>query len=258
MENLFDRVRGIVIKIGTAGITTDSNINENVIERLAESCSKLIQEGKNITIITSGAIALGRRKTNSSCNDKETIKQKQRYAAIGQPLLMQAYIKAFDKYKTNVGQFLLTFDNLDSKKRLMILKDTYNELIKNKEVPVFNENDTLAVEEITFGDNDILAALITKGLNQDILINLTVYDGLLKNGRILENSSSFETKDYDEIKMERKEGRGGLKSKLDAAKIVLEGGKIFIISNVKYDIKDILTGIVPQTRFFTKRKDLKA
>lgn len=249
IENLLERCNGIVIKIGTAGITSDSNINYRLIECIAKSCSELIKSGKNVTIITSGAIALGRRKTSSPYRDNETIKDKQRYAAIGQPLLMEAYIEAFDKYKLNVGQFLLTSDHLDSKKRFRILKETYNELIKNKEIPIFNENDTIAVEEITFGDNDILAALITKDLNQDVLINLTVYDGLLKNNNIVRNGVSFETKDYDEIRMEGKEGRGGLKSKLDSAKIVAEAGKVCIISNIKYDIKDILSGKAPQTRF---------
>lgn len=254
MENLLGDIKNIVIKIGTAAITTDSNINYEIIESIAKSCSELISQEKNITIITSGAIALGRRKTNSPYVDNETIKAKQRYAAIGQPLLMQAYIEAFDKYKLNVGQLLLTSDNLDSKKRFSILKETYNELIKNREIPIFNENDTIAVDEITFGDNDILAALITKDLDQDVLINLTVYDGLLKNSKIVQNAVSFETKDYDEINMERKEGRGGLKSKLDSIKIVIEAGKVCIISNVKHDIKEILSGKVPQTRFLPRER----
>jgi glutamate 5-kinase len=169
---------------------------------------------------------------------------------------MQAYINAFDKYNINVGQFLLTSDNLDNKKRFAILKETYNELVKNKEVPILNENDTIAIEEITFGDNDILAALITRDLNQDILINLTVYDGLLKNNKIAEKASSFDVKDYDEIGMERKEGRGGLKSKLDAAKIVAEAGKIFIISSIKFSIMEILSGKVPQTRFLPAKENI--
>lgn len=249
MENLLKEVKKVVVKIGTAAITTDSDINYELIDKIAKSCSKLINEGKEILIVTSGAIALGRRKTKSKYRDNETIKDKQRYAAIGQPLLMQAYIEAFNRYGTNVGQFLLTFDNLDSKKRMLILKETYNELIKNKEIPIVNENDTIAVEEISFGDNDILAALITRDLNQDVLINLTVYDGLIKNNKVIEKGKSFETKDYDEIGMERKEGRGGLRSKLDSSKIVVEAGKICIISNAKYSVKDILSGKVPQTRF---------
>lgn len=254
MGNLLKNCKGIVIKIGTAAITTNSDINYKLINSIAKSSSELIRNGKNITIVTSGAIALGRRKANSTYRENETLKDKQRYAAIGQPLLMQAYINAFDKYKINLGQFLLTFDNLDSKKRFLILKETYNELLRNKEVPVFNENDTIAIEEITFGDNDILAALITRDLNQDVMINLTVYDGLLKNKKTVEKGTSFEKNHYDDIRMERKEGRGGLKSKLEAAKIVVQSGKIVVITNIEHSIQDILTGKAPQTRFLPKER----
>ncbi len=250
MENLLDRVHGIVIKIGTAGITTlDNGINRGVIERLAENCSHLMDEGMRVSIVTSGAIACGKGKVEryASANLPET------YAAIGQPILMQAYIDAFARYGKNIAQLLLTDNDFNSRKRLELLKRVHSELLANKEVPVINENDVVATEEITFGDNDILAARLTVDLNQDLLLNLTVYDGLLKNGKVIGSGCSYDVSYYDNLNKEtRRGGSGGLESKLKSAKMCTDNGKLCIISNVLYDIKNILMGKTPQTIFLPR------
>ncbi len=249
IENLLKRCNDIVIKIGTAAITTLSNgIDEDVIERLAKSCNYLLEKGKYVSIVTSGAIACGKGRVEryASANLPET------YATIGQPILMQAYIDAFAKYNRNVAQLLLTDDDFDNKERLKLLKRVHSELLAHKEVPIINENDVIATEEITFGDNDILAARVTVDLNQDLLLNLTVYDGLIsKKGRTLETARSYNARDYADFSREvRRGGSGGLKSKLKSAKICTDNGKICRIGNINRSIINTLMGETLSTTFY--------
>ncbi len=248
-ENLLDKVKGIVIKIGTAAITTLSNgIDEEVIERLAKSCNYLLEKGKHVSIVTSGAIACGKGivERYASANRPET------YAAIGQAKLMQAYGDAFEKYGRNAAQMLLTDDDFGDRKRLKLIRGVHSDLTAHKEVPIINENDVIATEEITFGDNDILAARITVDLKQDLLLNLTVYDGLIdKKGRTVETARSYHVKDYADFSREvRRGGSGGLKSKLKSARICTSAGKICRIGNINRSIINTLMGETLSTTFY--------
>lgn len=248
IENILERVNNIVIKIGTAGITTqDNGINKNVIGKLAKSCSELLDSGKNVYIVTSGAIACGKGEVKN-CKSNNT----ERLAAIGQPILMNAYREAFRKYGKLAGQILLTEDNFDSRKRLALLKETSKELLQNKDIPIINENDVISTDEITFGDNDILAAKVTVDLNNDILLNLTVYDCLINNeGRSVFTGKSYDLKDYADLRKETvRKGSGGLESKLKSAKMCTDNGKICRIGNANKDIMDILYGKVSSTTFY--------
>lgn len=253
MENLLNKVKGIVVKIGTAGITDSCNkVDIKVINSLAKNCSSLVDMGKNATIVTSGAIACGKGKTKNKCYDSRN--NEERLSAIGQPLLMNYYIKEFEKYGKNAAQILLTEENFDSRKRLALLKKTYFRLLENKEIPIINENDAIATEEITFGDNDILASRVVTELNQDILVNLIVYDGLLKKGEVVETGRLCEPAKcygfYDDLSNEIRRGSGGLESKLLAVRDCVHAGKICRIANVKYDLIDILKGKVKSTTFY--------
>jgi len=250
-----EKIKSILIKVGTAGVTTKNNIRRDVIERLANNCYKLLNLGKSVAIVTSGAIALGRRETNSKFRKNESLREKQRYASIGQPFLMQAYREGFKKYGIRVAQILLTYNDFTNGERLDNLKTTYDELKKNKEVAIFNENDAIATKEITFGDNDLLAACLVEGLNIDLFLNLIVYDGLFRKGKIVDTANSFNTADYDTLESERKEGRGGLESKLQAANITANAGKIFILGNVRYNLIEILEGKKPSTKFLPHNKN---
>jgi len=248
MENLFDRVRGIVIKIGTAGITTlDNGINKDVIDRVARNCRYLVDNGKYVSIVTSGAIACGKGEVVQYAGNHD-----ERFAAIGQPILMQEYRQSFGKYGIKVAQILLTNDNFDSRDKLDFLKRIYYDLVKHHEIPVINENDAIASEEITFGDNDILAAKVTVDLNNTLLMNMTVYDGLLKDGKVVESPlDNYETGYYDDLKNEvRRGGSGGLESKLKSAKICTSNGRICRIGNINKDIIGILKGEVLSTTFY--------
>lgn len=242
--------KNIVVKIGTAAITTDNDINKREIDRLAYDISIFQKESKNIIIVTSGAIAMGRRVAKVQARDDETLQEKQRYAALGQPVLMQHYIDSFSKYNLRLGQLLIVEDDLDSRLRLKNLRATINELQKNKDIAVFNENDAIATSEITFGDNDLLAAYLTRDLKQDALIKLGVYDGLLRNGKVVKRGDSFSVKDYDDLNNETKEGRGGLESTLKAAEIAVNSGRLYVVANIKNCLMDIIRGDAPATVFF--------
>lgn len=239
----------LVIKIGTAAITRNGSINKDAIDLLAKSSYELMNNGKNLIIVTSGAIAMGRRVTHSKVAN-ETLVQKQRYATLGQPILMKHYINSFKKYNINIGQILVEEDDLDSRKKLKNLQATIYELQKNKEVPIFNENDAIATSEITFGDNDMLAADLTISLNNDVMIKLGVYNGLLRKNMLIKIGDSYYQEDYDDLSNEAREGRGGLESTLNAAKMVADAGKLYIIANSKYSLNSILSKKVPSTSFY--------
>lgn len=241
--------KNIIVKIGTAAITRNGGINKRAIDRLAKGSYELIEKGSNIIIVSSGAIAMGRKAAHSKSSDNETLAQKQRYASTGQPILMNHYIDSFKKYNLTIGQVLVEADDLDSRKKLKNLQATICELQKNNEVPIFNENDVISTEEITFGDNDLLGANLVISLNQDAMIKLGVYDGLLRKNRLVKIGDSFKTEDYDDLSKEAREGRGGLESTLNAAKIVTEAGKLYVIANSKYNLKEIFEEKVPQTAF---------
>lgn len=240
-----------VVKIGTATITTDGGINYERIKNLAADCKNLLKNGNSVTIITSGAMASGRRKLNTEYRKNETMAEKQMYSAIGQPLLMEAYINAFEEHEITTGQFLVTNYDFNNKENLENLKKTHSELLKIKGVPIFNENDPLATEEISFGDNDLLAANLTTYLNQDALIILTNTEGILRSGKTVLCGDSFSSKNYDNLnhKVKNKESIGGLESKLKAAKMVTQAGKQCIIAHVKYPLIDIISKQSPSTIF---------
>ena len=246
----------IVIKIGTESIITKEGLNEKRIISLAWQIRDMQNSFRQSPIIvTSGAIAAGKRKIRlEDLKDSNDININQAYASIGQPVLMNEYIKAFDYTGVTVGQFLLTAEDFDSKTKLENLRSTYKHFVKNKVVPIVNENDVIATEEIKFGDNDKLAALLTCSLDADVLLILSHIDGIYKNGKVVGYARSYKKENYDNMAIS-KEGRGGLQSKLNAAKIVNEAGKPCIISNADYDITSILFGKTKRTVFLPKNDD---
>ncbi len=252
MENLLDKVKKIVIKIGTAGITTNSKINFRILANLAKNCQELRMRDKYVTIVTSGAIASGRRKLQ--IYGEGNLVEKQMYAAVGQPLLMQEYIRQFSKYYgTNLAQFLVTKSDFIQKRKFKVLYDSYYHTLKAGIIPVFNENDNVATREIRFSDNDELQSLIASKLEQDLMINLILHEGLLnKFGEVVKIATSYDARDYANLKDEVREGRGGLPRKLDAIKTANEKGKICIVGNVKANLIDLIEGNAIHTRFLPR------
>lgn len=248
-------LKRFVIKIGSSVIAKDNKIDEKILDNIVSEASALTRRGKEIILVTSGAIATG--KTITRLEGKNGLALQQAYAGIGQHILMGIYNKHAKKYKQKIiAQTLLTYPDLDSKKRSNYLKNTFQIYFQNKIIPIVNENDTIAVDEIKFGDNDTLSALVAKELNADLLLMLSNVNGLYKN---------YKTKNQklvaivEEItpsigrlaKNEKNEnGTGGMPSKLKAARLTTRAGIVTIVSNgIKYRIRDILKGKVNRTIF---------
>ena len=175
--HLLKHVKRIVIKIGSGVLTSGENgLDGPLMSRLAAQVAGLRQEGREVIIVSSGAIAAGRRELGLTERPR-TIPQKQATAAIGQSRLMHAYETAFAPHSFTVAQLLLTRDDLANRNRFLNARATIDTLLGYGVIPVINENDTVAVDEIKFGDNDNLSALVTNLADAHLLVILTDIDG---------------------------------------------------------------------------------
>ena len=215
-RNLIPSAERIVIKVGTSTVTHDNGrINFRNIERIAWSISGLMNQGKEVVLVTSGAIGVGVGCLNLEEKPKE-MGDKQAIAAIGQCELMNVYSRCFAEYSYVVGQVLLTKDDLDDPRTRENISNTFSALIRRKIVPIVNENDTVSTQEIlhngTFGDNDSLSAHVAVLVDADILLILSDVDGLYdSNPR--ENQSARRISLVEEISQEMRDGAGGSGSK---------------------------------------------
>ncbi|MBM4274735.1 MAG: glutamate 5-kinase, partial [Deltaproteobacteria bacterium] len=232
------KARRVVLKVGSAVLTTAEGLNQPLIERLiAESFSPKVGE-REFIIVSSGAVAAGCRKLGLSSRPTG-IPQQQAVAAAGQSALTQAYEAAFARFGLKVAQILLTHDDLESRQRFLNARNTLFTLLQWQVVPIINENDTVATDELKFGDNDNLAALICNLVEADLLILLTDIDGLYDKdpredpqARLIPLIETFDA--GVEKTAGRKAGalgRGGMSSKLQAAKKAAAAGIPTIIAN---------------------------
>jgi len=177
-RELLKSVKRIVIKIGSRVLTDDDGgLDQAVIDRLCGEIALLRQRGLQIVVVSSGAIAAGRSVLGLTEKPK-TIPQKQAAAAIGQTRLMRAYEEALAPHGLKAAQLLLTSEDLGSRQRFLNARATVDTLLDFGIIPVINENDTVVVEEIKFGDNDNLSALVTNVAESDLLVILTDVEGL--------------------------------------------------------------------------------
>ena len=237
----------IIIKIGTAAIfdSKKKKIKERVLKNLAKDVARLISQKNEIIIVTSGAVGCGKQLISG--NGETGLKQAQ--ASVGQIKLMEKYVKAFSKYKLNIAQFLLDYEDLNHKNKIENLKETYKNL-KGKAIPIVNENDVTSTEELNVGDNDTLASRLLLNMNFDILIILTEIGALKKEGKQLRESRFLKVEDYDQMELPSK-GFGGLKSKLDCAKLLTSKNKKCIIAKAGDSIIDILNKRAITTEFLS-------
>lgn len=229
----------IVVKVGTSTITHPTGkLNLMVIERLVRVLSDLRNQGKRIILVTSGAIGVGRAKMGISERPKST-REKQALAAIGQVSLMHIYSKLFNEYGQITSQVLLTKDVLDNGQRERNAINTLEMLFKYNSIPIVNENDTISTEQIEFGDNDTLSSIVATLIKADLLILLSDIDGLYNKDPRGNSDVRLIPEVYgitDEIvKMcgntTSQAGTGGMKTKLEAARICLQAGIPMIIAN---------------------------
>jgi glutamate 5-kinase len=268
-KEIFDKAKRVLVKIGSAVLTGEDGLDLHVIEQLVENIVHLRNRGKQVVIVTSGAIASGKHRLGIT-GPLKSMPQKQAAAAIGQGRLMRVYSNAFGKYGVYVGQVLLTMSDLTDRKRFLNVKNTLNQLLEWKVIPIINENDTVAVEEIKFGDNDQLSAMTANIIDADLVINLTNIEGLYdKNpnrsakakiihlveeiSEEIEQAATSETSDV---------GTGGMKSKVAAAKQVTTCGIPYVIAPGKEKdiLKDLFDGkekgtlFLPKTNVLSSRK----
>jgi glutamate 5-kinase len=282
----FSKVKRIVIKIGTNILTKDDSVDAAYVRRIVGQISSLLETGRQVVIITSGAIGMGAgqlkltervhpvRKSAADTavarclisNGVNDIKMRQACAAIGQPLLMAEYRKYFARHGVTVAQVLLTAEVLSNRKTYLNLRNSIETLLRLGVVPILNENDSVSTDEIgsTFSDNDKLGALVASKLDADLLIMLTDIDALYdKNPRQFADAKPIST--VFEITAEiissagEKGSRfstGGMKTKLEAAKIAANAGCRMVLANgrARNVINRIIAGEEIGTIFLPKRK----
>jgi glutamate 5-kinase len=229
----------IVIKIGSSLLIDDNKkIRKKWLLEFSKDIRKLIKENKKIIIVSSGAIAMGCKKLNLS-KKKLKIDKSQAVASIGQIELMNLFSEIFVKQKINISQILLTLEDTEQRRRALNAKRTFDNLFKLGFVPIINENDTIATTEIKYGDNDRLASRVAQISGADSLILLSDVDGLYtQNPKIYKNANLIKEirnidKDIEKIatKSIGEHGTGGMKTKIDAAKICQLSGCFTVIAN---------------------------
>ena len=269
-EKLLREVKRVVIKIGSRVLTAGSDVLHNeVFRNVAKNISGLKQEGYEIIVVSSGAVAAG-RKSLTCIEQPVSIPQKQASAAIGQVRLMRLYEDCFNTHGHNTAQVLLTHDALSDRKKFLNARNTLFTLLHCGIIPIINENDSVVVDEIKFGDNDILSALVTNLVDADLLLILTDRDGLFaQDPERCENATLIKvvekiTKEIETLAKGSSSsvGTGGMISKIDAAKkasiygiptIVVNGNTKNIITGV-FKGEDVGTFFLPSQSKLSSRK----
>lgn len=265
-EILKDKKR-IVIKIGSSSLTHPETgaLNFTKLEVLVREISDLHNMGKDVVMVSSGAIAVGRRAAGLGHRPSET-KEKQACAAIGQARLMMIYQKLFSEYNQLAAQILMTkrtvMDNLSRFNAL----NTFQELLKLGAIPIVNENDTVSTYEMQFGDNDTLSAIVAALIDADLLLLLSDIDGLFTDDPNSNPNAELihvvEKLDDHLLKMGKSTstsdvGTGGMASKLTAAKLASAAGTDMVIANGEdfRNIHRVIEGQDCGTLFLSHKKD---
>ncbi len=259
----FKRAKRVVIKVGSSVLTAKTGLNIQAIQSISRQICALMDSGREVVLVSSGAIASGMKKIGLAKKPKE-IPKRQAVAAVGQAGLMLEYEIAFGAFQKQVAQVLLTRDDLCDRKRYLNARNTIRTLLSWKVVPIINENDTVAIEELKFGDNDNLAAMITLLMGADILINLTDIEGLYnKDPRTNSDAELIPLVDTISRGVERLAsdipgtlGTGGMLSKIRAAKKVTKAGIPMVIAKgEKENILGALFSGEPLGTFFVPEKN---
>ncbi|MFQ5400783.1 MAG: glutamate 5-kinase [Anaerolineae bacterium] len=240
----------IVIKLGTSVLTGNTTrLDRPHMVELVRQCAALYRQGKDIIICSSGAIAVGRERL-SFPDLPETISNKQMLAAVGQSRLMLMWERFFEVYGIHVGQILLTRSDVENRKRFLNARDALRTLLKHRIIPIINENDAVATEEIKVGDNDNLSALVTILAEADLLLLLTDQPGLFTADPRTHPDAQLipEVRTIDETLRKLAGGSisglgvGGMITKLQAADVARRAGADVIIASGR--APDVITSIV--------------
>jgi len=261
----FSTVKRVVIKIGTNTLAKDGGVDSGYVESVAQQVAELLQSGRQVGIVTSGAIGMGAGQLALE-GPVKGMKIRQACAAIGQPLLMQEYRRAFAVHGVKVAQVLLTAEVLNHRKTYLNLRNSIDTLLNLSVVPVLNENDSVSTDEIgtAFGDNDRLSALVASKVDADLLIMLSDVDALYdKNPREHPDAKPISTVHEITAQLLANAGAagsryatGGMKTKLAAARIASNAGCRMVLANGRAEnvIAAIMAGQPIGTVFLPSRK----
>lgn len=245
------------------------HLNLGGIEKIVRQVTDLHNQGKEVLLVSSGAVGAGMGRLGLAEKPK-TIPEKQALAAIGQGLLMQVYAKIFSEYGKNVAQVLLTREDLGERKRYLNARHTLLNLLDYHTIPIINENDVVAVEELKFGDNDTLSALVAGLIDADLLVILSDIEGLYTADPRHDDTACL-IRQVEEITLEIEAlaggagtatGTGGMFTKIQAAKIATNSGVAMIIANGSEesiilratDAQDVGTLFLPKEHKLHSRK----
>src|SRR3990172_4554165 len=226
---IFSKSRRIVIKVGSAVLTSsEQGLDQSRIERLASDISSIIAQGREVVMVSSGAIAAGLAKLGLKKTKGMPLSLKQAAAAVGQSGLMWMYEKTFGSHWKKVAQVLLTREDLSNRARFLNARNTLQTLLDHQVMPIINENDTVSVDESKFGDNDNLSGMVAHLADADLLIILSDIDGLYTaDPKIDPSAKLIPLVEKITVEVERvagdaqtQVGTGGMRSKLMTAKKV--------------------------------------
>lgn len=238
-ELLKDKKR-IVVKIGSSTITHEETNNLNLIkmEKLVRVLADLQNQGKEVVVVSSGAIAVGRQAVGMKKRPTE-VEEKQACAAVGQAKLMMVYQKLFSEYNQLTAQVLMTKYTMINEVSRKNAQNTFRELLSMGVIPIVNENDTVSTDEVKIGDNDTLSAIVAALIGADLLILMSDIDGLYTDDPHKNPDAKFIdyveriTKDLEEMGKGSASdvGTGGMATKISAAKIATDSGADMVIAN---------------------------
>lgn len=265
-KEFFKHLKRAVVKVGTSLLADPvTGLNKRLIRSLANNIADFDRQGIKVALVTSGAIGAGMHKLGLKERPK-TIPGKQAAAAIGQNLLIAAYAKEFNAAGRAVGQMLLTRDDFHNLQRSINARHTINALFNAGAVPIINENDTIAVDEIKLGDNDNLSSLVATLIRADLLVILSDVNGLYTGDPMTDKNANQIYEVGNGTKLFRISGRtgciastGGMLTKVEAARQAAASGIMVIIANghEKNILQRIFDGEKTGTFFHPAKKNLK-
>ncbi|HZK25501.1 MAG TPA: glutamate 5-kinase [Oscillospiraceae bacterium] len=267
-RGLLKNTQTIVVKVGSRTLThATGKLNLRMLEKIVRELADLANQGRQVILVTSGAVAAGIGRLGLSAKP-QSMPEKQAVAAIGQGLLIQMYEKLFAEYGLIAAQVLLTRDDVNDRQRYLNSRNTLQALLRYGAIPIINENDTVAVEEIEFGDNDTLSAMVASIIAADLLVLLSDIDGLYTaNPKVDASAQRVSYVEEVTAKIKALAGEtnetlatGGMITKLTAAEIAGNSGVQMVIANGREQniLQRILDGEDVGTLFCARDKMLES
>ncbi len=247
---LVPRAKRIVLKVGTSSLTKDGQLQPDRFTALSRDVAALMDGGRQVVLVSSGAIAVGAHRLGWQ-HTGHSVREKQAAAAVGQIGLIELYQRRFGNFDRHVAQILLTRAGLEDRERFLNARHTMLELLRLGVIPIVNENDTVATDEIRFGDNDNLAATIVNAVGADLLVILTDVEGLYERAPVAGEPTPPLIRTVEAITPEIESaasgagtrfGSGGMITKLEAAKNAASSGAATVLCHGR--TKDVLQRLV--------------